>query len=191
VNLAIRQALPNDGAALARIYAPYILNAPTSFEEIAPTADEMAERVRQTLANWPYLVAEDDGNVVGYAYATSHRARASYRWSIDVTVYLSPTHHRRGIGRRLYQVLFPLLTAQGFVTAYAGITIPNASSIGLHEAMGFKLVGIYRNVGFKIGQWCDVGWWARPLSDPPPKNPAKPTPWAAMPQSQLGRISFK
>ena len=180
MNLIIRQARPADGAALADIYASYVTHAVTSFEEIAPTPAEMAERVRQTLINWPYLVAEENGKLAGYAYAGPHAARASYRWAVNVAIYLSSNYHRRGIGRRLYQTMFPLLVSQGFVTAYAGVTLPNAASVGLHESFGFKLVGIYRNVGYKFGAWRDVGWWERPLIDPAPQIPAEPRPWAEM-----------
>ncbi|HUB24925.1 MAG TPA: arsinothricin resistance N-acetyltransferase ArsN1 family B [Tepidisphaeraceae bacterium] len=181
MQLIIRQARLEDGPALADIYRPYVLEAPTSFEEIAPTPQEMSQRVRQTLASWPYLVAEDAGRAIGYVYATSHGARASYRWSVDVSVYIAATHHRRGIGRRLYQQLFPLLVKQGYVMAYAGVTIPNEGSIALHESLGFDMVGIYRNAGYKFGMWRDVGWWELALVNPIPEHPPEPIPWSAMP----------
>jgi L-amino acid N-acyltransferase YncA len=189
MQLLIRQARPEDGAALADIYRPYVQDLPASFEEIAPSPEEMAQRVRQTLVSWPYLVAEDAGRVIGYAYASSHRARASYRWAVDVTVYISATHHRRGIGKRLYQQLLPLVASQGYVMAYAGITIPNEGSIGLHETLGFNIVGIYRNVGYKFGAWRDVGWWELALVDPIPPHPPEPRPWCSI--TPLAELRFE
>ena len=97
--------------------------------------------------------------MLGYAYASRHRERAAYQWSVDVSVYVRADAHRRGIGRALYTALLRIVTAQGFYGAYAGITLPNASSVGLHEAMGFRAVGVYRAVGYKLGAWHDVGWW--------------------------------
>jgi L-amino acid N-acyltransferase YncA len=170
----IRQARIDDGAACSRIYAPYVTGTPITFEEQPLDAAAMSERIKETLAMYPFLAAEAGGVVVGYAYAASHRARASYRWSVDVAVYLAAAHHRRGIGRALYGSLLPLLKAQGFVQAYAGITLPNAASVGLHESFGFKQIGIYRHVGYKLGAWRDVGWWELALRDPP-VNPGEPT----------------
>lgn len=117
---------------------------------------------------YPYLVAEIDGEVVGYAYASQHRAREAYRWSVDVTVYISPTAHRQGIGRAIYQKLLPILERQGFHAAYAGIALPNAASVGLHQALGFSLIGTYPEVGFKHGQWHSVGFWRKALGGPTP-----------------------
>jgi L-amino acid N-acyltransferase YncA len=158
--VAIRAADPaRDAAACARIYAPYVTGGPVSFEEVAPDAQEMAARIARVAAAYPWLVAERDGAIAGFAYASPHRERAAYRWAADVTVYLDRAHHRRGIGRALYEALFDLLRAQGCYVAVAGITLPNPASVGLHEALGFDLVGIYRGIGYKAGAWRDVGWW--------------------------------
>jgi L-amino acid N-acyltransferase YncA len=158
--IAIRPAdAARDADACARIYAPYVTDSVVSFEEVAPDAPEMAQRMRRLTAAYPWLVAERDSAVVGFAYASQHRERASYRWAADVTVYLDAVHHRRGIGRALYEALFELLRAQGYHVAVAGITLPNAASVGLHEALGFEPVGIYRGIGYKLGAWRDVGWW--------------------------------
>jgi phosphinothricin acetyltransferase len=108
-------------------------------------------------------VAEVDGQVIGYAYGSPHRERAAYASSCDVAVYVDPAHARQGLGRALYAALFPLLSARGAHAAFAGIALPNAASVGLHEAMGFTPVGIYREVGWKLGGWRDVGWWQRLL----------------------------
>ena len=159
----IRTATPDDGEILAEIYAPYVRDTFISFETECPTAEEMARRITATLTTFPWLVYEQDGDILGYAYAGKHRQRAAYQWSCDVTIYLAPSAQRRGIGRRLYKALFDILVRQGFAAAYAGITLPNEASVGIHEAMGFRPVGVYRGVGFKNGQWCDVGWWHLPL----------------------------
>jgi phosphinothricin acetyltransferase len=148
-----------DAADCAAIYAPYVRDTPISLEERVPTAQEIAERIEATTQTHPWLVAEDDSDLVGYAYATRHRERACYRWATDVTVYVTPKRHRGGVGRALYQALFGLLAEQGFRIACAGITLPNQASVGLHEALGFEPVGVYRNIGWKLGAWYDVGWW--------------------------------
>lgn len=123
----------------------------------------MARRIGAYSASHAWLVAEADGIVAGYAYGSPHRERAAYASSCDVAVYVDPAHARRGIGRALYSVLLPLLKKKGSHAAFAGIALPNAASVGLHEAMGFTPVGIYREVGWKMGSWRDVGWWQRLL----------------------------
>ena len=125
----------------------------------------MQQRIAAALPKFPWLVCGVDGRMAGYAYAGTHRARAAYQWSVDTSVYVDPAFHRRGIGTRLYTCLFQILAAQGYVRAYAGITLPNAGSVGLHEAMGFQSVGIYRGVGYKLGRWHDVGWWQLTLRE--------------------------
>jgi phosphinothricin acetyltransferase len=185
MEIQIRQARPEDGQSIAGIYEEYVVRMPTSFEETPPTAKEMESRIRDTLERFPYLIVEEAGNVVAYAYAGPHSSRASYRWSVDVTVYIAPTHHRRGIGTLLYRELFSLLEAQSYAMAFAGITIPNPASVGLHESLGFKLVGIYHDVGFKLGAWRDVGWWERRLTNLS-LTPAEPTPWKLMPAYHFG-----
>jgi phosphinothricin acetyltransferase len=161
----IRLAVPSDAGALARIYAPIVAGTATSFEVAPPTAAEMAARVATTLELAPWLVWAKDGEVLGYAYASRHRERAAYRWSVDVSAYMDERCRRQGVGRRLYTSLFGLLRLQGFYTAHAGITLPNPGSVGLHESMGFRPVGVYRSVGYKQGAWHDVGWWQLPLRE--------------------------
>ena len=162
---AIRLASEDDGAAIAAIYRPYVESTPVSFETDPPGEHEMRRRIHETLPDHPWLVCESAGAIVGYAYATTHRARAAYQWSVDTAVYIDGAHHRSGIGRGLYASLFAILAAQGFVNAYAGITLPNAGSVGLHESVGFKPVGVYRQVGYKLGAWHDVGWWQLALRE--------------------------
>lgn len=175
----IRLATLEDAAAVAEVYRPYVESTVITFEVVTPTESDMRSRMAAVLTKLPWLVAEDDGQVVGYAYATPHRERAAYQWSVDVAVYLHKDAHRRGIGRSLYSTLFPMLVSQGFVNAYAGITLPNEKSVGLHEAMGFAPIGVYRHVGFKAGQWHDVGWWHLTLQ-PLPAAPQPPTPLPAL-----------
>lgn len=161
---AIRSAATADAAAMQAIYAPIVETTAISFEEVPPTVEEMAERVETTLRSYPYLVAENGGRVVGFAYASQHRARAAYRRSVDVTVYVAEHARGAGVGRALYGDLLPMLAKSGFHAAFGGIALPNPGSVALHEAMGFEHVGVYREVGFKLGRWHDVGWWQRLLT---------------------------
>jgi L-amino acid N-acyltransferase YncA len=167
----LRIASLDDAASVAAIYAPYVRDTVVSFELEAPTIDEMRERIEGVLERHLWLLACRGADVVGYAYASPHRTRAAYQWSVDVAVYLEATSHRRGIARRLYTALMALLARQGYVNAYAGITVPNPASVGFHEAMGFAPVGVYRQVGYKHGAWRDVGWWCRRLHDCPEGPP--------------------
>jgi phosphinothricin acetyltransferase len=175
--MLIRDATPErDAAACAAIYAPYVTDTVISLEESPPTEAEFAGRIQDVIQTHPWIVAEDENEVIGYAYAARHRVRASYRWAADVAVYVAGDRHRRGVGRALYETLFPLLVAQGFRIACAGVTLPNQASVGLHEALGFRSVGVYRNIGFKHGAWWDVGWFQLILGDPndPPSEPGPP-----------------
>ena len=163
--MLIRHADPAaDAAACAAIYAPYINDTVISLEEVPPTPEQMGHRIARITERYPWLVAEDAGEIAGYAYAGPHRERAAYRWASDVTVYLSPAHFRRGIGSALYTALFDLLVFQGVYVACAGVTLPNEASVGLHESMGFLPVGVYRRVAWKFGSWHDVGWWQLDLA---------------------------
>lgn len=159
----IRMAGEPDAGAVAAIYAPFVEHSFVSFEASPPAPGEMRRRIADTTTRYPWLVCEVDDEVVGYAYAAQHRTRAAYRWSVDTSTYVHPAHHRRGIGRGLYASLLEVLRGQGFVNAYAGIALPNAASVGLHEAIGFTRVGVYERVGFKHGAWHDVGWWQMAL----------------------------
>jgi L-amino acid N-acyltransferase YncA len=159
----IRLARLEDAAAIAAIYRPYVEGSIISFELEPPSEAVMSERLARVLAKLPWLVCEQDGDLTGYAYASPHHDRAAYQWSVDVSVYLRRGLQRRGIGRALYSELFTLLVQQGYYTAFAGISLPNAASVGLHESFGFEPVGIYRNAGFKFDTWHDVGWWQKPL----------------------------
>jgi len=172
----VRHAEPErDAAACAAIYAPYVADTSISFEEEPPTAARFAAHIADTSARYPWLVLEDGGAVVGYAYATQHRARAAYRWAVDVGIYVDPDHHRGGAGRTLYEALFELLRRQRLHSACAGITLPNDASVGLHRALGFQHVGTYRSIGWKAGAWLDVAWWQLRLApDGDGAAPAEP-----------------
>ncbi len=165
-----------DGASCAGIYAPFVDDNAVSFEEAAPDAAAMSERIAAYARRHPWLVAEEAGALAGFAYAAPHRSRPAYRWTAEVSVYVAEGRRGRGVGRALYAALLPLLEAQNLRLALAGITLPNPASVALHEACGFQAVGIYRRVGFKAGAWRDVGWWARELGGERPDPPAEPVP---------------
>ncbi|MSQ10312.1 MAG: N-acetyltransferase family protein [Dehalococcoidia bacterium] len=167
-------ARPDDAPAVAAIYRPSVTDSPVSFELEAPSAREMQARIERTLQAYPWLVYERDGDVLGYAYGSRHAGRAAYRWSADVSVYVRPDAMRTGIGRALYQALLPMLRNLGYRQAFAGITVPNAASVGLHEALAFTPVGVFRRVGYKLDAWHDVGWWQLELSAEPPAGDPVP-----------------
>lgn len=172
--IRIRLADPDrDAGAVAAIYRPAVERSIATFEELPPEPGEMADRIQATLQQTPWLVAEA-GGVVGYAYAVQHRERVGYRWSVDVSAYVDPRHHREGIGQRLYEVLLTILQRQGFVNAYAGVALPNPASVALHERIGMRRIGVYERVGYKLGAWVDVAWFGMRLADPP-EPPSEPT----------------
>ncbi|HEY3776413.1 MAG TPA: arsinothricin resistance N-acetyltransferase ArsN1 family B [Solirubrobacteraceae bacterium] len=175
--MLIRGADPStDAAACAEIYGAAVRHSVSSFEDVPPDANEMAARITATSASRPWLVAELDRTIAGYAYASRHRERAAYRWASDVSVYVSADHRRRGVARSLYVALLDRLADQGFQMVCAGIALPNPASVALHESLGFTLIGVYRDIGFKMGRWWDVGWWQRSLSHGRPEggSPAEP-----------------
>jgi L-amino acid N-acyltransferase YncA len=166
-------ATATDAPSVLEIYGPFCEDSPVSFETRRPTIEEIELRIREVSEMYPWLVYENGNEVIGYAYASPHRERAAYRWSVDIAIYISETHRSRGIGTALYAALFQILRIQGFVNAYAGITLPNPASLRLHERFGFQLVGVYRKVGYKSGLWHDVAWWALTLQSGanPPEEP--------------------
>lgn len=161
----IRLATPEDGPAFADIYRPAVVGSPISFEIEPPDGAEMARRVETVIARFPWLAFEENGVAMGYAYAGTHRARPAYQWSAEVSAYVHQSVRRRGVARALYTSLFTVLRLLGYCNAYAGITLPNPASVGLHESLGFRPVGVFHDVGYKLGRWHDVGWWERPLGD--------------------------
>jgi L-amino acid N-acyltransferase YncA len=170
----IRVARPEDAAAVQAIYAPMVRDTAISFEREPPTTAEMRQRMIETLAQYPWLVVTDRDVVVGYAYAHRFAERAAYAWSVETSIYLDANAQGQGHGRRLYEALIRLLTAQRYEQAFAGIALPNPASVALHERVGFRPVGVYKRVGWKHNAWHDVGWWQLSLyadNDRPPSTP--------------------
>lgn len=155
-----------DAPGVAEIYGAAVEASVASFEAKAPDVQEMAGRMRTVLQRTPWLVAVIDEEILGYAYAGMHRERAAYRWSVDVSAYIREGHRGRRIGRSLYDRLLPMLERQGFANAYAGITLPNPASVALHQSVGMELIGVYPRVGWKFGEWHDVGWYGMRLQEP-------------------------
>ena len=169
----IRDASGLDAQACAAIYAHYVSETAISFELDPPSPAEMAERIAAAQKTHAWLVLEDEGRVVGYAYGGLMKTRQAYRWSCEVSIYLEPRRRRTGGGRALYEALFERLTERGYRTAIAGMTLPNPASVGLHQALGFEPIGTYRNIGWKHDAWHDVAWSQRPLAvgEDPPTEP--------------------
>lgn len=153
-----------DAAACAAIYAPYVRDTAISFEEVAPTTKEMSARIARLTKTHAWIVAEDQHAIIGYAYACPHRERAAYRWTTEVSVYVDTRYQRRGAGRQLYESLLGTLADRGYRVALAVIGLPNDASVAFHESFGFEPAGVYRRVGFKLGEWWDVGWWQLDLA---------------------------
>lgn len=200
--MRIRVADPErDARRVAEIYRPAVEGSPVSFEEVAPEDSEMAARMRRVLERLPWLVAEADeasdaggggGPVVGYAYASGHRDRAAYRWSVDISVYVDGEWQGRGVGRALYDALLDILRRQGFANAFAGVTLPNPASVALHEAIGMRRVATYERVGYKNGAWHDTAWFGMRLSEAgeassghPGDPPAEPIPFPDLPDREF------
>ena len=170
---SVRVVAERDAGAIADIYTPIVEKTHFSFETAPPTPEEMASRIRDTLERFPWLVCEDDGQIVGYSYASPHNERSAYQWGTDVSVYVAEQYRRRGIARDLYETLFDILRRQGFYTAYAIIALPNPPSVALHEDLGFERIGLYEKAGYKQGEWHDVGHWENVLQshETPPSPP--------------------
>jgi L-amino acid N-acyltransferase YncA len=169
-DLRIRDAVAGDGEVLLAIYRPFVFETPVSFEMEPPSPAEFTERILAAQSKWAWLVAEQGNEIVGYAYGSSYRTRAAYRWSAETSAYVGPGHRSQGVGTALYTRLLAVLTDKGYCTAYAGITLPNEASVRLHKSMGFGEVGVFRRAGWKFGQWHDVSWWQRALRDTPPRG---------------------
>jgi L-amino acid N-acyltransferase YncA len=156
--LIIRQAVESDATQLLAIYRPFVERTAVSFETVPPTIEEFAARIAKALAGWEWLVAERDGQCIGYAYGSVHRERPAYRWSVEVSAYVHPGYQRQGAASALYAQLFEELTRKGF-----GIVVPNEGSVALHRSVGFEPIGVFKAVGRKFGAWHDVAWFQRVL----------------------------
>lgn len=166
--VTFRRATNADAAACLAIYRPFVEATAVSFEAIVPTVEEFAARIEKSLSAWTWLIAEQDGRCIGYAYGHSHRERAAYRWSVEVTIYVDAGQQRQGVGRQLYERLFTDLASIGYCNAYAGVTQPNEASMALHRGVGFEYIGTFRSVGRKFDRWHDVAWFQRKLRETPP-----------------------
>ena len=170
----IRLAREAVAADIAAVYRPYVEDSRISFEEEAPDDTEMRRRiVGDRPGYYPWLVAEEDGHVLGYAASSAFRTRRAYRWTVESGVYLRAEAQGRGVGRKLLSSLIELLRRQGYAAAIGAIALPNEASVALHEKLGFFHTGTYRQVGFKKGQWLDVGLWQKELA-PRSATPAEP-----------------
>src|SRR5207248_6692104 len=159
--LKIRPATEADSASLLAIYRPFVQSTAVAFDTVGPTTDELAARIAKAVASWQWLLAERAGQCIGYAYGSTHRERAAYRWSVEVSAYVHPDHHRQGVGRALYERLLEDLARKGLCNASAGITIPNEGSIALHPSLGFESLGVFTSVGRQSGArravpWCEL-----------------------------------
>lgn len=157
--ITIRLATPSDAPGMLAIYAPYVSDTSITFETEVPSVAGFEQRISQYLDYCPWLVAEADGTIAGYAYANRHRERTAYQWSVECSVYIHPDYMRIGLASRLYTKLFDILRKQGFRNVYAVINLPNDRSVALHEQLGFRYFATYEQVGYKLGQWKNVGWW--------------------------------
>ncbi len=170
--LKIRPATSKDASGILAIYAPFVKDTAVSFETVVPTIAEFEKRIETISESFPYLVCENDGNIVGYAYASKHRERTAYQWSVDLSIYIDPLYHRKRIATALYTALLAILKQQGYHAAFAGITVPNSASESFHKAFGFREAGVFEKVGYKHGQWRDVKWMQLDLREdrlPPQK----------------------
>ena len=155
----VRVANASDARQILEIYTPYILDTAFTFETEVPSEADFKERIQKNLQARPWLVCTLDGSVICYVYASGHRERAAYQWCCESSVYTKKDFQGMGIGRELYKVLFLILKMQGYRNIYAGITLPNEPSIKLHEKCGFTHFATYDNIGYKLGEWKNVGWW--------------------------------
>ena len=154
----LKVAIKDDAAGMLEIYAPFILNSGITQETEVPTVEDFQERIISNLAERPWLVCEMDNEIAGYAYAGKHRDRKGYQWCTEPSVYISEKYYGLGVANALYAALFDILKSQGYVNAYAVITLPNERSIAFHRKFGFEWLTTYKKIGYKLGQWHDVGW---------------------------------
>ena len=168
----IRIARDQDAAAIHAIYAPAVTDGVATFETALPGVETIRERIRARLPRYPWLVWEEAGVVLAYAYAGRFRERAAYDWIAETSIYVHADARRRGVARTLYSTLLAVMRLQGINEAVGVITLPGEASVRLHEALGFSPAGVWRNAGYKLGQWWDVGVWQKPLQ--PPANPPMP-----------------
>ena len=183
----LRLTSEKDAKGILAIYAPYIESTSFTFETEVPSVEEFAERISTYLINWPWLVCEIDGRIAGYAYATKHRERTAYQWCTESSVYIHDDYQKAGIGKALYTALFEILKRQGFNNVYAVINLPNEKSVAFHESCGFEYFATYEKVGYKLGQWKNVGWW-RLIINEFGDNPGTPIPFYKLDKGFLASV---
>lgn len=174
--IRIRPAAPEDAAALLKIYEPYVLETAITFEYNIPSAEEFARRISSTLNRYPYLTAETDGRLAGYAYASAFKGRAAYDWSVETSIYVDKDLRGRGIGTRLYTALEDILRRQHILNSNACIAYPNPASIRFHEKLGYRTVAHFTKCGYKLGRWYDMIWMEKMLGEHQ-ENPPKVIPF--------------
>ncbi|MGQ0739945.1 MAG: arsinothricin resistance N-acetyltransferase ArsN1 family B [Bacteroidota bacterium] len=175
----IRLVAPEDAENILAIYTPYIENTSFTFETEVPSVAEFSERIKKYLHHWPWLVCEVNGSIAGYAYASGYRERVAYQWSVECSVYVQDDFQRMGVAKALYETLFEILEQQGFRNVYAVINLPNDKSVAFHESCGFRYFATYEQVGYKLGEWKNVGWW-RLILNKFGKEPAAPLMFAEL-----------
>ena len=163
IAMPVRFAVPGDSRGALNIYAQYI-RTPITFECALPTEQEFAERIAAISGYYPYLVCEEGGKIIGYAYAHRHMEREAYQWNAELSVYLDAAHTSRGLGKKLYGALIAMLKLQGIRTVYGCVTVPNKKSEALHKTLGFQISGTYHNAGYKNGKWHDVMWFEKAIA---------------------------
>ena len=185
--MCCRPACARDAARLADIYAPYVADTAITFATAMPTEAEFAEKIARVGTTFPFLVCEEEGRVLGYAYAATYRVREAYRWDVEISIYVDMSCRSRGVGRVLMERLLRCLRAQGYQNAYSCITLPNPRSIGLHKHFGFEELGVFPRTGYKLDAWRDVIWLQLALGSHD-AAPAEPTPFSALPHEEVDRI---
>ena len=182
----IRLARQADVDDLLAIYAPY-LSTTVTFEYVLPSREEFSRRIADVQARFPYLVLEDQGRLLGYTYAHPEREWKAYQWNAELSIYLAPAAVGKGYGRRLYQALLDLLSLQGVRTVYGVVTSPDPASEALQKSLGFRLIGVHKNTGYKAGQWRDVLWFEKSLA-PYDADPQPVLPFCQLDQQQVDRV---
>lgn len=174
-NYTIRLATVNDAEQILKVYQPYVEQTANTFEYDVPAVEEFSNRIAKISKQYPYLVCEYDGQIVGYAYGSTHRERMGYSWCAEATVYLAAAYHRRGIARILYDTLFALMKRQGYYSIFVSVLCTNTPSVEFHKSMGFEEIGVFKNIGYKLGSWHSNNWMQLFLNE---HNVAPPMPVA-------------
>ncbi len=185
--MLFRVARKEDGADLCRIYRPYVMETAITFIVKEPTAESFAEKINTLIPQYPFIVCEEDGRALGYAYASALRPHDAYQWDAELSVYVDRDYHGQGIGRRLYAALLALLTLQGYQTVYGVLSLPNEKSLALHKAFGFETLGIFPKSGYKLGKWHDIIWLQKTLGSFP-SAPQPPTPFSRLDEKSVLQI---